>query len=60
MGADSNEKAQPRTLQKGKRYRLLLDNRTDDAHPIHLHRNSFELTNVNVSRRLASSKMSFS
>jgi FtsP/CotA-like multicopper oxidase with cupredoxin domain len=41
-----DEKAQPRTLQKGKRYRLALDNQTDDAHPIHLHRNSFELTKV--------------
>jgi FtsP/CotA-like multicopper oxidase with cupredoxin domain len=37
----------PTTLQKGKRYRLVFDNQTDDADPIHLHRNSFELTNVN-------------
>jgi FtsP/CotA-like multicopper oxidase with cupredoxin domain len=42
-----DEKAQPRMLQKGKRYRLIFDNQTDDAHPIHLHRNSFELTKVN-------------
>jgi FtsP/CotA-like multicopper oxidase with cupredoxin domain len=41
--ADSD---QPRALQKGKRYRLLIDNQTDDPHPVHLHRNSFELTNV--------------
>jgi FtsP/CotA-like multicopper oxidase with cupredoxin domain len=34
-------------LSKGKRYRLVFDNQTDDAHPVHLHRNSFELTNVN-------------
>lgn len=45
-GASFDEKAQPRTLQKGKRYRLVFDNQTDDPHPIHLHRNSFELTNV--------------
>lgn len=45
-GSSFDEKAQPRTLQKGKRYRLVFDNHTDDAHPIHLHRNSFELTNV--------------
>jgi hypothetical protein len=45
-GAGFDEKAQPRTLQKGRRYRLVLDNQTDDAHPIHLHRNSFELTSV--------------
>jgi len=36
----------PRKLVKGRRYRLLFDNRTDDAHPVHLHRNVFELTNV--------------
>lgn len=46
-GNSFDEKAQPGTLQKGKRYRLVFDNQTDDAHPIHLHRNSFELTNVN-------------
>ena len=45
-GSGFDEKAPPRTLQKGKRYRLIFDNQTDDAHPIHLHRNSFELTNV--------------
>ena len=45
-GASFDEKTQPRTLQKGKRSRLVLDNQTDDAHPIHLHRNSFELINV--------------
>jgi FtsP/CotA-like multicopper oxidase with cupredoxin domain len=45
-GKSFDEKAQPATLQKGKRYRLVFDNRTDDAHPVHLHRNSFELTNV--------------
>lgn len=36
----------PRTLKKGARYRLIFDNQTDDAHPVHLHRNSFELTSV--------------
>ncbi len=45
-GNSFDERAQPRTLYKGKRYRLLFDNQTDDAHPIHLHRNSFELTKV--------------
>jgi FtsP/CotA-like multicopper oxidase with cupredoxin domain len=38
--------APPRSLTKGKRYRLVFDNQTDDAHPVHLHRNSFELVNV--------------
>jgi FtsP/CotA-like multicopper oxidase with cupredoxin domain len=37
---------EPRLLHKGRRYRLIFDNQTDDAHPVHLHRNSFELTNV--------------
>jgi FtsP/CotA-like multicopper oxidase with cupredoxin domain len=41
-----NEKDEPRSLLKGKRYRLVFDNQTDDPHPLHLHRNSFELTNV--------------
>ena len=46
-GKSYDEKAEPRILHKGRRYRLVFDNRTDDAHPIHLHRNSFELTSVN-------------
>jgi FtsP/CotA-like multicopper oxidase with cupredoxin domain len=45
-GKSFDEAAPPRTLQKGKRYRLVFDNQTDDAHPVHLHRNSFELTKV--------------
>lgn len=46
-GKGFDENATPRTLQKGKRYRLVFDNQTDDAHPVHLHRNTFELTKVN-------------
>jgi FtsP/CotA-like multicopper oxidase with cupredoxin domain len=45
-GQTYDPNAQPRALNKGKRYRLVFDNHTDDAHPVHLHRNSFELTNV--------------
>ncbi|HTS76314.1 MAG TPA: multicopper oxidase domain-containing protein [Bryobacteraceae bacterium] len=45
-GKEFDEKDSPRTLTKGRRYRLVFDNHTDDAHPVHLHRNSFELTNV--------------
>ncbi len=33
-------------LQQGKRYRLRMHNASDDIHPIHLHRHSFELTRV--------------
>jgi FtsP/CotA-like multicopper oxidase with cupredoxin domain len=45
-GQSYDTKDNPRLLHKGKRYRLVFDNQTDDAHPVHLHRNSFELTNV--------------
>jgi len=33
-------------LKQGKRYRLRMHNASDDIDPIHLHRHSFELTNV--------------
>jgi FtsP/CotA-like multicopper oxidase with cupredoxin domain len=33
-------------LQQGKRYRVKMRNASDDIHPIHLHRHSFELTRV--------------
>jgi FtsP/CotA-like multicopper oxidase with cupredoxin domain len=33
-------------LRQGKRYRLRMHNASDDIHPIHLHRHSFELTNL--------------
>lgn len=45
-GKSYDEKDEPRVLHKGRRYRLVFDNQTDDAHPVHLHRNSFELVNV--------------
>jgi len=34
-------------LQKGARYRLVFHNKSDDAHPVHLHRHTFELVEVN-------------
>jgi FtsP/CotA-like multicopper oxidase with cupredoxin domain len=34
-------------LQQGARYRLTMHNRTDDAHPMHLHRHLWELVSVN-------------
>ena len=34
-------------LEKGTRYRLIMRNRTDDAHPMHLHRHQFELMEIN-------------
>jgi FtsP/CotA-like multicopper oxidase with cupredoxin domain len=33
-------------LKKGKRYRLKLRNASDDIHPMHLHRHSFELVKI--------------
>ena len=34
-------------LQQGTRYRLVMRNRTDDAHPMHLHRHLWELVEIN-------------
>ena len=34
-------------LQQGTRYRLVMRNRTDDAHPMHLHRHVWELAEIN-------------
>ena len=45
-GKSFDEQDAPTKLQKGFRYRLAFENRTDDAHPLHLHRNIFELTNI--------------
>lgn len=33
-------------VQRGKRYRLRMRNASDDIHPMHLHRHSFELTRM--------------
>lgn len=33
-------------LKEGKRYRLHMRNASDDIHPVHLHRHSFELTRI--------------
>ena len=33
-------------LKQGKHYRLRMRNASDDIHPIHLHRHSFEITNL--------------
>jgi FtsP/CotA-like multicopper oxidase with cupredoxin domain len=45
--AFSRESMQPMyTLQRGRRYRLKFRNASDDIHPLHLHRHTFELTRV--------------
>jgi FtsP/CotA-like multicopper oxidase with cupredoxin domain len=33
-------------VQRGKRYRIRMHNASDDIHPIHLHRHTFELTSL--------------
>jgi FtsP/CotA-like multicopper oxidase with cupredoxin domain len=45
--AFSMETMKPRyTVREGRRYRLKFRNASDDIHPLHLHRHSFELTRV--------------
>jgi FtsP/CotA-like multicopper oxidase with cupredoxin domain len=34
------------TVERGKRYRLVMDNHSGDEHPVHLHRHTFEITRV--------------
>jgi FtsP/CotA-like multicopper oxidase with cupredoxin domain len=45
-GKSFDTNAAPRELRSGRRYRLVFDNKTEEEHPIHLHRYSFELTKV--------------
>ncbi len=34
------------TVQQGKRYRLVMNNKSGDTHPVHLHRHTFEVVKV--------------
>ena len=36
-------KTDPIRVVEGRRYRMVFDNQSDEAHPVHLHRHSFEL-----------------
>jgi FtsP/CotA-like multicopper oxidase with cupredoxin domain len=36
----------PILVRAGRRYRLVFDNQSDDTHPVHLHRHSFELIKI--------------
>jgi FtsP/CotA-like multicopper oxidase with cupredoxin domain len=36
----------PLVVKAGQRYRLVMENRSGDDHPIHLHRHTFELTRI--------------
>ena len=44
-------------VKANRRYRLVFDNRSDEAHPVHLHRHTFELTRVGGVSTSAYSKM---
>jgi FtsP/CotA-like multicopper oxidase with cupredoxin domain len=46
-GKSFSESDPPHTLHRDQRYRLVFDNQTDDAHPVHMHRASFQLASVN-------------
>ncbi len=39
-------KTDPIRVREGQRYRLVFDNRSDEAHPLHLHRHRFELKSI--------------
>ncbi|HET9981967.1 MAG TPA: multicopper oxidase domain-containing protein [Longimicrobiales bacterium] len=41
------EHSTPIEIRAGRRYRLAFQNRTDDVHPVHLHRHTFEVVRVN-------------
>ena len=36
----------PLRVKNGGRYRLIFDNRSDEAHPVHLHRHTFEIAKI--------------
>ncbi|MGD0300541.1 MAG: multicopper oxidase family protein [Bryobacteraceae bacterium] len=46
INGKSFPKTDPIRVKAHGRYRLVLDNRSDEAHPVHLHRHTFELTKV--------------
>jgi FtsP/CotA-like multicopper oxidase with cupredoxin domain len=39
-------KADPIRVHTNTRYRLVFDNQSDEAHPVHMHRHTFEVTKV--------------
>jgi len=44
INGKSFPKTDPIMVREGRRYRLQFDNQSNEAHPVHLHRHSFELT----------------
>jgi FtsP/CotA-like multicopper oxidase with cupredoxin domain len=41
-----SDRDEPKVLSRGRRYRLAFNNRTPEAHPLHLHRYTFELVRI--------------
>jgi FtsP/CotA-like multicopper oxidase with cupredoxin domain len=41
-----DDRTKPTRLAQGRQYCFVFDNQSDDVHPVHLHRNSFELIDV--------------
>ena len=41
-----SETDKPEVLTCDRRYRFAFNNRTSEAHPLHLHRNTFELVRI--------------
>jgi FtsP/CotA-like multicopper oxidase with cupredoxin domain len=46
LNGKSWPKTDPISVKEGFRYRLAFDNRSDEAHPVHLHRHTFELASI--------------
>jgi FtsP/CotA-like multicopper oxidase with cupredoxin domain len=47
VNGQSFENSTPISIRAGRRYRLAFRNQSDDPHPVHLHRHSFELVSFN-------------
>lgn len=45
-----SDREEPKVLTCGRRYRLAFNNRTPEAHPLHLHRYTFELVRIGAHR----------
>jgi FtsP/CotA-like multicopper oxidase with cupredoxin domain len=41
-----SDRDEPKVLHRGRRYRLAFNNRSEDIHPLHLHRYSFEIVRI--------------
>ena len=50
INGQTYEQSSPIPIRHGARYRLEFENQSDDNHPLHLHRHTFELISVNGKR----------